>query len=358
MSKYEKYSIEDFLSDGLFQDWVVSPTAEKDLYWHNISVKFPELSETINEAKNIAEALHNQPQNHPTEPQIKRIWQQIKVKTHITSPFTQFFNYQWFSAASVIMLLTLSAVWWFINKGSDSSLYSQLVITSKERLVEVKNNDTKPFLVLLSDGSSVMLQKNSRLSYPQKFEGDTREVYLEGEALFEVAKNAEQPFFVYANELVTKVLGTSFVVKAYAEQKNVEVLVKTGKVSVYRLVMAQAKKITESKELDGVVITPNQQIVYGRATTEFKKSIIEQPIEVKTQTFEFKNESVSNILKNIQQAYGITIIYDENILSTCPLTASLSDEPLYGKLDLICRAIGADYQVIDGQIVVNSKGCQ
>jgi ferric-dicitrate binding protein FerR (iron transport regulator) len=162
---------------------------------------------------------------------------------------------------------------------------------------------------------------------------------------------------VYANELVTKVLGTSFVVKAYPYQKNVQVLVRTGKVSVYRLETAKSLNITDNKELDGVVISPNQQIVYERQEAEFKKSIVQQPIELQTQSFEFKNEPVSNILKTIQQTYGIVIIYDESILSNCPLTASLSDEPLYGKLDLLCLAIGADYQVIDGQIIINSKGC-
>ncbi len=292
-----------------------------------------------------------------SETEIKANYLELSTDIGSQSPTLSFISYRWLAAASVALLLGVS-MWWYGSNKNIHSPYNQLVTQSKSPLIEVKNNDKKPFLVLLSDGSSVMLQTNSRLSYPQKFGGDTREVYLEGEALFEIAKNAEKPFLVYANELVTKVLGTSFIVKAYPEQSNVEVLVKTGKVSVYRLVEAKAKKITESKELDGVVITPNQQIVFGRESTEFKKSIVALPQAVQNQNFEFKNESVANVLKNIQQAYSITIIYDENILTNCPLTASLSDEPLYGKLDLICRAIGADYQVIDGQIVINSKGCQ
>ena len=270
-------------------------------------------------------------------------------------------HYRWFSAiaASVALVLGVSAVWWWYGVSQkDAATYENLITKSSVRLLEKTNGNAKPLLVVLSDGSSVLLQKNSRLSYPPTFQGETREVYLEGEALFEVAKNSEKPFFVYANELVAKVLGTSFVVKAYPDQKNVQILVKTGKVSVYRFAEAKAKEITQSRELDGVVITPNQQITYQRIEAEFKKSIVEQPVALNNELFEFKNTPVSDVLKTIQETYGIVIVYDENTLANCPLTASLTDEPLYGKLDLICRAIGADYQVIDGQIVVNSKGCK
>jgi transmembrane sensor len=353
MNKYQKYNIEDFLSDKSFQKWVSKPAPETDLNWQNLLTQYPELTQTVHEAKLILVTIQNQEPIHPSQNQVQKIWKNINtipLHRHIT-------NYRWLAAASVVMFLGV-ALWWHNFDNGIKSTYNQLITQSIQPLIEVKNNDKKPYLVLLSDGSSVMLQANSRLSYPQKFKDDAREVYLEGEALFEIAKNSEQPFIVYANELVTKVLGTSFVVRAYPEQKNVEVLVKTGKVSVYRLVEAIAKKISESRELDGVVITPNQQIVFGRESKEFKKTIVAQPQAVQNQNFEFKNQSAALVLKRIQQAYDITIIYDENILASCPLTASLSDEPLYSKLDLICRAIGADYQVIDGQIVVNSKGCQ
>lgn len=283
---------------------------------------------------------------------------QIQEKTTFNFPTRQLTNWFLGVAASVVLVLGVSAVWWYGVGQKKDTIYENLTTKSSVQLLEKTNANAKPLLIALSDGSSVLLQKNSRLSYPQTFAGDTREVYLEGEALFEVAKNSEKPFFVYANELVTKVLGTSFVVRAYPNQKNVQVFVKTGKVSVYRFAEMKTEKITQSRELDGVVIMPNQQITYQRNEAEFKKTIVEQPIALNNELFEFRNTSVSEILKTIQQTYGIMIVYDENILADCPLTASLTDEPLYGKLDLICQAIGADYQVIDGQIVVNSKGCK
>ena len=90
-------------------------------------------------------------------------------------------------------------------------------------MVEQTNNSNKPQIITLSDGSSVLLQPNSKLSYPKIFTGNERKVYLSGEGFFEISKNPKKPFFVYANEIVTKVVGTSFRVKAYSDQPDVEV---------------------------------------------------------------------------------------------------------------------------------------
>jgi hypothetical protein len=176
---------------------------------------------------------------------------------------------------------------------------------------------------------------------------------------FEVAKNPEKPFLVYANELVTKVLGTSFNIKSFKGQKEIQVIVRTGKVSVFKLNEVQNSK--NVKILEGVVIIPNQQIKFDKEKSNFSKSLVEQPemlSEMPQYNFEFKDVSASNIFSTIQKAYGISIVYDEELLKECPVTASLSDEPLYGKLELVCNAIEAEYQLIDGQVIISSKGCK
>jgi transmembrane sensor len=356
--KYQtNFIVEDLLQNESFLNFYFRKNEADIFEWEEWSEDNLDRLKLVSQAFVALDQLSLKWSENEIKSRFAELGYDIQANTPANSKILQFKNYRWLAAASMVFLLGISAVWWYGVNQSSASIYQELVSKSSVQLIEKTNLNPKPLLITLNDGSSVLLQKNSRLSYPQIFDAATREVYLEGEALFEVAKNVEQPFFVYANELVTKVLGTSFVVKAYPNQNSVEVLVKTGKVSVYRLAVAKAKKNIESKELDGVVITPNQQIVYERADAEFKKFIVEKPIELKSQPYEFKNESVANILKTIQQTYGIVIVFDEAILSNCPLTASLSDEPLYGKLDLICRAIGADYQVIDGQIVINSKGC-
>src|SRR5690606_37260897 len=87
---------------------------------------------------------------------------------------------------------------------------AEVVQTTSSFFKEVVNTE-RPFkYVQLPDGSSVVLHRNSTLKYPQTFDSTKREVYLIGEAFFEITKNAEQPFFVYAGEVIAKVHGTSF----------------------------------------------------------------------------------------------------------------------------------------------------
>lgn len=209
----------------------------------------------------------------------------------------------------------------------------------------------------LSDGSVVILQPGSALQYPAQFGVDKREVYLIGAAFFEVVKNPKQPFLVYANELVTKVLGTSFWVRAVAGELTVQVVVRTGRVSVFRQSTVPADRQKTPRITSGLILTPNQQLVFNRQETTFSKSLVAQPLALQPFDFTFRNAPVSEVLHAIGQTYGVTLVYDEDLLSRCPLTATLTQESLYGKLDLICKAIGADYQLIDGQIVINTKGC-
>jgi hypothetical protein len=111
-------------------------------------------------------------------------------------------------------------------------------------LVEQTNNSDKPQIITLSDGSSVLLQPNSKLSYPKIFVGNERKVYLSGEGFSKSVKTLK-PFLSFANEIVTKVVGTSFKIKAYANQPNVEVVVRTGKVKVRSNELISTKRPTD-----------------------------------------------------------------------------------------------------------------
>ncbi len=98
---------------------------------------------------------------------------------------------------------------------------------------EVENTSGSVQKVALADGSVVSLEPGSTLRYPEHF-GTQREVYLTGEAFFNVFRDEKHPFLVYAEDVVTRVLGTSFRVKAYGQGKEVRVAVTSGKVSVFK----------------------------------------------------------------------------------------------------------------------------
>jgi type II secretory pathway component GspD/PulD (secretin) len=72
----------------------------------------------------------------------------------------------------------------------------------------------------------------------------------------------------------------------------------------------------------------------------------------------YEDMPVEQVFSQLSKAYGVTIMYDSEVLRKCTVTADLKGETFYRKLDLICRAIGAGYEIIDGQVVIQSGGCQ
>jgi hypothetical protein len=189
---------------------------------------------------------------------------------------------------------------------------------------------------------------------------------------------------VYANELVTKVLGTSFWVKAREGSTKITVEVKTGRVSVYTKPQLgkdgstahremegvlhlgthyiHHRESTMHRRMEGVVLYPNQKIIYARKEIRMIKTLVEKPEIVapkpKMYPFIFEDSPMSQVFRSLEKAYGVDIVYDENVMKRCPLTATLTDLTLYEKLDVICKAIEARYEIIDGKIVIQGKGCK
>jgi ferric-dicitrate binding protein FerR (iron transport regulator) len=228
----------------------------------------------------------------------------------------------------------------------------------QQTLTEVRNDEQRNKSVPLSDGSVVELKPGSRVSFPKTFDARQREVYLTGEAFFQVAKNPNQPFYVYANELVVRVLGTSFTVSAFDLDKQVKVMVKTGKVSVFANQAVQKTK----PQTANLILTPNQQAVFDRVNLGLKKSVVTTPEPLVAATemgslFHFNRTPITTVYKRLEQVYGVPIVYDAEVQKGCELSAELGDESLYDKISLICKATGSQYEIIDGQIVIYSKGC-
>ena len=227
------------------------------------------------------------------------------------------------------------------------------------KLIKVVNSGATAQKVTLEDGSTVMLEPGGELRYNVAFL-DAREVYLSGDAFFEVTKDASHPFLVYANEITTKVLGTSFRVKANQGEKEIVVAVKTGKVTV----MASAiRDDVPTKNIQEVTLTPNQQAIYKRNEHVVVKKIVEEPQVIKEQATikdSYVNESVVLILKALTESYGVDIRFDQESLSDCTLTSDVIEgEGLFDQLEIVCNALGGTYKMEnDASIVIEANGCQ
>lgn len=210
----------------------------------------------------------------------------------------------------------------------------------------------------LPDGSSVALHPGSSLRYATAFAGPRRDVHLTGEAFFKVSKNPARPFLVFTNQLVTTVLGTSFRVKAYDASKETYVAVREGRVAVQARHNAQLDATPASPATTGVLLLPNQQVVYSATRRRLKKELVDKPVVLAPQAFEFEERPVAEVLAALEKAYGVDIEYDKVKLASCTVSITFYDEPLFEKLGLLCKSLGAYYSLADTQIIIHSTGCQ
>jgi hypothetical protein len=274
-------------------------------------------------------------------------------KPSYNKSFASFVQY-----AASLLIVGIAGLMLYFQRPSDRVSVEPLAVASAG-MMTTANNSQQIQKVELSDGSIVSLEPGGELRYPEKF-GQTREVFLSGEAFFEITKDAAHPFLVYANEVTTKVLGTSFRVTANKEAQEIVVAVKTGKVSV-------SAKSSNSKfrdtSLDEVTLTPNQQAIYDRNEHVVVKKVVEKPVVVAEEAViknNYINEQVVQILEALSARYAVDIRYDAEALSECTLTSDVIDsEGLFDQLDIICSALGGSYRLEnDASIMIESNGCK
>jgi transmembrane sensor len=355
---YTKFSVEDFAANESFIDWVNQSDPEAVKYWELYIAGHPEIAPVVEKARTLVINLKRTEDIPEDDTQIQSIWAKIEARvehkqTRVSSNRTRIAI-----LASVIIVVS-AGIWWQLQTGDSlpaADLYTYQ--NKKDNYAEQINETGKPLRLQLADGSIVTLQDKSRLKYKSDYTNVTvREVYLLGDAFFEVTKDPYRPFIVHTNEVLTKVLGTSFRIQAPEGARNIIVSVKTGKVSVYTA--SEDAEADDTKE--GVILLPNQRVKYERAEQLFDKELVEIPEvvnpAVKSTDFNFDNTPIRTVFKVLEDAYGVEILYNEELMEKCFITAPLGSEPLFEKLKIICQTIGANYEVIDTRIIINSSGC-
>ncbi|MBN2212605.1 MAG: DUF4974 domain-containing protein [Bacteroidales bacterium] len=225
--------------------------------------------------------------------------------------------------------------------------------------------------VILSDGSRIWLNSETRLRYPARFElMNEREVYLEGEAYFEVAKNESKPFNVSTGNLRIRVLGTSFNVKCYPDDKLVETTLIEGKVCIQKAGHSNAS-------CNQVILEPNQKAVFNKSD----RTIIISDLKVKTdidkkkesdlktdltrntesitswkeQILYFDNESLEEIVVKLERWYGYSITVKDPELLVHRYKGKFENyETIYQVLDAI-RLTTPIHYTVSNKIVTIEK---
>lgn len=159
------------------------------------------------------------------------------------------------------------------------------------------------YLLTLSDGTMIYLNSESTLSFPVKFQGKERKVYLTGEAYFKVAKNTEHPFVVTAGELEVLVTGTTFGVRAYKDEKDIQTTLESGQVTVR----------VEGKS---VKLVPNKQVLFNKSTMglEVRDVDVDLYLAWADGRLVYDNCPLEKILTDLGRWYNIDVFYSRDEL--------------------------------------------
>ncbi|MBC8154601.1 MAG: FecR family protein [Bacteroidetes bacterium] len=370
MPDYTNFTFDDFVLDDRFRQWVLTNAPADQVFWNEWLRINPDKLDLVLAARQFVSQLH-QVQEELSDEELNSEVARIRINRQKAQDLDELKPLHtpnrfvgWLRLAAAIALAGIGTLAFFYWRTPDTplALYQIKVEQQAGTLQKVQNTTNASQLVRLPDGSKVTLYRRSQINFPRTFTAQNREVFLIGEAFFDVVRRPKQPFMVYTNQLTTKVLGTSFTVRAYPNDKEAQVIVRTGKVSVFKT-PPTGKMGEQGSSEPAIILTPNQQVTFQEQDRQLERSMVALPEPVATptgqpQVLAFDHTPIVTVFKKLEDTYGIMINYDADLLVGCELTAEFGSESLFEKLDLICRATESRYEVIDAQIVVYSKGCR
>lgn len=222
--------------------------------------------------------------------------------------------------------------------------------------------------IVLPDGTRVILNSGSFIRYPSRFVENNRDIYFEGEAYFDVVKNAQHPFIVSTQDIKIRVVGTTFNVKAYPEDKKVETTLITGRVDVN---IENASGYDYDRK--SIVLKPGQKlnIIHAshdeRDIKESRADIGNISVEVldisspaiytswKDNILEFDNERFCDLTTRLERWYNVTIINNCPEINEAHISGKFERETIEQALDALNLTIKFDYTIDKDVVTINNN---
>lgn len=342
--KYIDFTTEEFILDEEFVYWVLSPDDENDLFWKSFLNDYPGKSSQLNDAALIIRSLS--PVDSEVSAQtLETVFRRI---TAGNKPGSRYYI-RWMKYAAGIAFVITAGVWAWTSLQTnnpfpieaDNSVRQKgkvifsggvtrefetdtTIITQTSSGNLTINNDTiklnpasdntgeaaltqiiipygKRSEITLADGTHIWLNSGSQLSYPSNFKANSREVYLSGEAFFDVAHNANKPFYVIMRDFKIKVLGTRFNVSSYSEDQTIQAVLLEGKISAGKNNKLFAKTID---------LQPGERVVYNKADDHMAKDKVDVQLYACwiNGYLIFENEPIAEVFKKLGRYYNQKIV--------------------------------------------------
>jgi ferric-dicitrate binding protein FerR (iron transport regulator) len=330
---YSQYTFEDFVMDADFRAWVLLPGAESGRFWEQYQATHPEQKEAIEEAIRVVQHLKAN-EDVPAPGSQERIWQVLdhrfdarqRVASGAEKPAKRIRLVAWRWAAAVAILLLGTGLLWYLGR-------------PQKRQIHVSFGRVER--VVLPDGSQVTLNGNSTLTFgPDWGDGDAREVWLEGEALFKVTKRQSPAgrrvkFITHTPHLDIAVLGTQFNVST--RRGTTRVVLLEGKVALTS---------RENPSAGTLEMKPGQlaTLAEGVARAEVSRVVPGPHTAWVAEAFVFDNTPLSQVAALLEDTYGLKVTFEDQAMTDYRLTANLSNRDLDALLDVIAATFHLELQ--------------
>lgn len=260
-----------------------------------------------------------------------------KRQTTAYLPQSKNFPKSWLSiAASLALLLSIAAY-----------IFTSHSIGSKKQIIAFTSANST-IVKALPGNTFITLNKNSKVEFKLNKRKKQKEITLSGEAFIEVKHCPDTPLVVIAGQTYIRDIGTSFNVKAYDQNDNIEVYVKTGEVEFY----------TDNDK--GIILKKGEQGIYYKTTKCFRKKItLESNITAyKTKNFVFNNTRLSEVVDLLNNVYQTDIRLENPSLANCPITVSFNNESIETILEIISETLELKYKKTGNGYLILGNHCQ
>lgn len=349
--RLEEFDVNDFLTDESFYLSIKNPNSEEGLFWKAWLNDHPEKSESAEHARRILLSIGFQDRSFNNR-EITELWSSIKKET-ILSPRisdvevdvkTPFNPWKYLKVAAVVFPFLIAAVLLLFYRDAPVDQPMPLGET-----IEKFNPKGQKLTVFLSDGSKVKLNAESKIRYRKPLDEDSRVVYLEGEAFFEVVPDKSRPFIVRSANLETKVLGTSFNVKAYPGEHQINVAVKTGLVSVINTEQKLANIQNKS-----IVLSPTEMASFSMENNDMSVTKYD-PKEVLSWSegvLYFNDATMEQFVGELERWYGIDIVVERKTKIKKGIVGEFKDQSLEEILLGTHEASQFEYEFKNDKVII------
>ncbi|MBD8488582.1 DUF4974 domain-containing protein [Echinicola sp. CAU 1574] len=343
--------IEDFLEDSSFRSWVFSKGTMRSLFWETWLKDNPNKSEMFYEAKEILLALDEEEEDWDERdqihlftaisaqidsPQVENTSSRISEKYTINRP-----RFIWLKVSMILLVMVVGAV----LIGS-AGLFSVEENMPKEEVAWISKyalpGEKKK--VRLPDGSTVIMNSASELKYMTGFGETHRDIFLDGESFFEVAKDTVLPFRVYGGDLMTEAVGTAFNVKAFAGE-GTQVKLVEGKVKV------ELKRVDQA-EKDRVYLTRGEQAFASEEAFTKGKFDLEKALLWTEGTLSFDDIPFKEVITSLERWYGVEIAVEGKQSSLQKVSGEFHKDNLENVLKSIAYSFHFDFRIQEKQVFI------